>query len=643
MGVSDRGKHPDSCHEVKNHLLMSSIRYFILLLFLFVNGYLLAQSVPPLDRLISVDIRNAPLENALRQISQAGHFEFSYNPSSIDANATVTVRLTNAPVRVVLTQVFQNRVTYKSRGNYVILVRADVPDTTPKNFLLDGYILDEQTGERIAQASIFEKTTLASTVSNPFGYYRLQLPTRLPTVRIDVRKQAYVSETVIIRSRVSHSVSIRMTPQPLNTSLVQPLSIRVTEDTTRPAEPLATRAVEPPALVADSTPKPRSVSVLDQGRQGITRLFVSAQQAIHDVNLSRDTLYRDWQVSFLPFIGTNHRLSGRISNRISVNALIGYSFGVRAFEVGGLINLVRTDVRGFQAGGLGNIVGGQVKGAQFGGLFNLNGGDVQGFQAGGLFNVNAKQMHGVQLGGLFNLVGGELANAFQAGGLLNIAGQSVRGVQLAGLANFTRRDVHGWQISGILNRARTITGGHQLGLINIADSSGNVPFGLFSHVQKGGYRRIEVSANEVNLLNITYRTGVRQFYTILSAGSSFERVGSPKLSAGYGLGTGFRLSARNLLGLEATYHHLFYFDRPIYTDYSWNNQLRLSTLVETKFSKHLSLAFGPSVNWYFSNDGTTPPLLQPSVGLITGRTDTFSNTQHWGWIGFQVGLRFGNS
>ncbi len=624
--------------------MMTSIRSFILLIYFFVTGPLMAQSTPPLDRLISVDIRNATMENALRQISRAGNFEFSYNPDRINNGALVTVRLTNAPVREVLNRVFQNRVTYKSRGNHVILVRADPPESAPKNFLLDGYIVDEQTGERIAQASIFEKTTLASTVSNPFGYYRLRLPTNLSAVRLDVRKRAYLGETIIIRSRLSHSVSIRMTPQPsqqLNTASVRILPVRVTEDTLRPVETLATTTVETPAIVVDSTPQPRHKSVLDKGRDGVSRLFLSAQQAIHDVNLSRDTLYRDWQVSFLPFVGTNHRLSGRISNRISVNALIGYSFGVRAFEVGGLLNLVRADVQGFQAGGLGNVVGGRVDGVQLGGLFNLVGNDVRGVQAGGLFNINRKQTRGVQLGGLFNVAGGELTNAVQVAGLVNIAGQSVRGLQVAGIANYTDNDVRGWQISGIINRARTITGGHQIGLINIADSAGNVPFGLFSHVQKGGYRRIEVSVNEVNLLNITYRTGVRQLYSILAAGSSFDRVGSPKLSAGYGLGTAFNLSGRSLFGIEATYHHLFYFDNTSY--YGWNNQLRLSTLIETKLSKNMSLAFGPSVNWYFSNDGTTPPLLRPNVPLFSERADVFSDTRHWGWVGFQVGVRFGNS
>ncbi|WP_460955664.1 STN and carboxypeptidase regulatory-like domain-containing protein [Spirosoma litoris] len=583
------------------------MRYFLIFVFLLVNVSLFAQSVPPLDRIISVDIRNATIENALHQVSSAGRFEFSYNPDRINTNAVVTLRLVNTPVRDILNRLFQNQVSFKSRSNHVILVRTEAPDSTPKNFLLDGYILDEQTGERIAQASIFEKTTLASTVSNPFGYYRLRLSTDLPTVRLDVRKQDYVGETVLIRSRSTHSLSIRMTPVPPRMSL-ETLPIRITEDTTRSMEALAAVPVEMPAVTPDTTLQQRPVSVLDQGLTRITRVFVSAQQAIHDVNLNRDTLYRDWQVSFLPFIGTNHRLSGRISNRISVNMLVGYSFGVRAFELGGLMNLVRTDVQGFQAGGLANLVGGKLTGVQLGGLVNYANQDMKGVQIGGLVNT---------------------------------AGLSVDGLQLAGLVNYAHRDVRGWQISGILNRAHRVTSGHQLGLVNVADTVGNVPIGLLSYVRKGGYQSLEVGANEVNLLNVTIRTGTRRLYNILSAGHSFDRVGSPRLSTGYGLGTAFGLSRSTFFSIEGTYHHLFYFDKTSRKD-GWNNQVRLSTLVETKFSPHLSLAFGPSANWYFSNDGTSRPLLQPEVGLISGRTDDTNATHHWGWLGFQLGLRYSN-
>ena len=604
---------------------MNPVRLFFLLCLLLTTR-LLAQSAPPLDRLISVDIRSQRVEEALRQISRTGRFEFSYNPTRVDQNALVTVRLNNVPVRQVLNQVFGSRMIYKSRGNHIILLPVDPSDPASKNFQLEGYILDELTGQRIAQASIFEKTTLASTVSNPFGYYRIRLPTNLPAVRLDVRKQAYVGETVTIRAKTTHSVNIRLMPLPQNIA-VQALSIRVSDDTARPMVPLATALVESvPALTAaiDSTPPGPVSSVLERGRNGMTRLFVSARQAIHDVNLSRDTLYRDWQVSFVPTIGTNLRLSGRIINRVSINALVGYSFGVRAVEVGGLFNLVRADVRGAQVAGLGNIVGRQVDGVQVGGLFNIDGGPVRGIQVGGLFNVTT----------------GELTRALQVGGLINIGGQSISGLQLAGLVNYVNRDVRGWQIAGILNRARRITGGHQIGLINIVDSAGTVPVGLLSHVHRGGFRRIELSINEVNRLNITYRTGVRQLYNILTAGGSFERAGSPRLSAGYGLGTAFGLSQRTLFSVEATAHHLFYFDR---NNTGWNQQIRLSALVEAKLSSRVSLAFGPSANWYFSTDGTTRPRTQPAVSLFADRMSTVGTTRHWGWIGFQAGLRFGNS
>ncbi len=631
----NRGKRPDGCLVVKP-LLVNPMRYFLLCFFISLR--LSAQSIPPLDRVISVDIRNATLDNALRQISRAGRFEFSYDPTRIDGTTTITLRLTNTPVREVLSRVFVNRVAFKSRGNHVILVRADPPESTPKSFLLDGYILDEQTGERIAKASIFEKTTLASTVSNPFGYYKLQLPTSLANARLDVRKQDYLGETVLIRSRTSHAVNIRMTPLPPTTSSsIQTLPIRVIEDTVRSVEPpLASVAVEAPAPMVDSTAR-QPQSVVDKGWSGISKFFVSAQQAIHDINLSRDTLYRDWQVSFVPFFGTNGRLSGRISNRFSVNMLMGYSFGVRAFEVGGLMNLVRTDVDGFQTAGLANIVGGHVAGVQAGGLINYTNHYVKGAQLGGLVNTAGRSVTGAQVAGLINYANQEVQGA-QIAGLINVAGRSVNGVQLAGILNVARGDVRGAQISGIVNVARRVTNGPQIGLINLADTAGSVPVGLLSFVRKGGYKRVELAANEVNLLNVTLRTGVQRLYNILTAGHSFDRIGSPRLSAGYGLGTAFRLSKATLFNLELIDQHLFYFDGTY--PRGWNNQIRLNTLIEARLSNHIALAFGPSANWYFSTDDRPIPLLQPEILLVSNRADAYSNARHWGWLGLQAGLRF---
>ena len=46
-----------------------------------------------------------------------------------------------------------------------------------------------------------------------------------------------------------------------------------------------------------------------------------------------DTIYRNWQVSLLPYIGTNRQLSGNVVNKYSYNIFAGYSMGVRVMEV----------------------------------------------------------------------------------------------------------------------------------------------------------------------------------------------------------------------------------------------------------------------------------------------------------------------
>ena len=43
----------------------------------------------------------------------------------------------------------------------------------------------------------------------------------------------------------------------------------------------------------------------------------------------RDTLYREIQISLLPFVGTNGAMSGNVINDFSINMFGGYSLGSR--------------------------------------------------------------------------------------------------------------------------------------------------------------------------------------------------------------------------------------------------------------------------------------------------------------------------
>lgn len=637
-----------------------------------------AQSTPPLERVVSVDFANERLDNALKIIGTKGQFSFAYNAAIINPNSTLNLRATNS-VRALLNQIFRGTMTYKSRGNHIILQKAEAPEVAPKSFYLDGYITDRQTGEKVSQVSIYEKTTLASTVSNPYGYYRIKLSGDISSVRLEVRRKYYFSETVSINARQTHKLDIGLTPLPSQQAL-QPLTARLSIDTTRPtviipqpvavAVPVDSTPISQPATTA-ATLWDRSKSVLSETRDDFADWFKTAQQAIHDANLAGDTIYRDIQFSMFPFVGTNHTLSGRVINQYSFNLIAGYSLGVRSVEVGGVLNIVQGDVSGVQVSGFSNIIGENVNGVQAAGFLNGVRRNVLGVQVAGFGNTVLGEARGIQAAGFYNLTLGKMpesiqaagfANAvldemsgFQAAGFANLATRSMKGFQLAGygnvtagnmsgfqlsgFANITGGELRGWQLSGFVNYAEKVVRGHQLALINLAGSSETTPYGLFSYVQTNGYRRLELSADEVMTTNLTFKTGVRRFYNIFTGGTNYGQPGKPLWNLGYGFGTAFDLKRGWMLNADLTGNVLSDEDR-YYWD-AWNTLIRLNMGIEKKLSPRFALAVGPSVNFFLSDYYRTKPVTRFDVPLFShpgGLVDVFST----GWLGVQVGIRFCN-
>ncbi|MFD2574401.1 STN and carboxypeptidase regulatory-like domain-containing protein [Spirosoma soli] len=644
-----------------------------------------AKPTPPLERTINVVITNDRLDKALNAISHEGQFNFSYSPSIINEASIVSLRVANNTVREALNQLFRGTITYKSRGNHVILLRADLPavDEKPKNFYLDGYILDETNGQKISQASIYEKTTLASAISNPFGYYRIKLPTELSTLRLQVRKENYIGENVNVSSRHSHTLNIRLEPSPLSKQ-VQPLTIRQSVDTTRRIAVAVQQPVQPVFMASADTTHTPKVSVWDRSKQRLTDWFLSTRSAVHEANLVGDTIYRDVQVSLLPFVGTNGTLSARVINRTSFNVLAGYSLGVTGLEVGGFLNGVRGNANGIQAAGFGNVVGEQVdgvqvagfanavrwhvQGVQAAGFANAIGGDVTGVQAAGFANVtlgnvvhgvqaagfanvtvlntqgaqlsgfaniNAQHVDGAQVGGFFNLAGKGLRGV-QVGGFGNVVGGNAVGTQVAGFFNIAQNELAGSQISGFFNTAKRVTKGTQIGLLNFSGYSQHAPIGLLSWVQQNGYRRLEVSTDEVNVINLTFKTGHRAFYNIFTAGTNLENQARPSWSFGYGLGTSANLHHGWMLNFDLVGNYRLpaewaYFDEGSYL-------YRFNLGLEKKLTPGLALAVGPTVNWFYSQNDITKPATRFDVPLFTNSVDSRNNFNA-GWVGFHAGLR----
>ncbi|MCF2504242.1 hypothetical protein L0663_12695 [Dyadobacter sp. CY107] len=594
----------------------------ILFVWLFlIAGFASAQDL--LEKRITLNVTNRPLDETLQKIGDLGGFSFSYSPDMVDVKVRVSIQANNLSVREILTTLFKDKVSFKERRRYIILQKIEVPkDEKPENFNLNGYIIDNKTGRKLANASIYESATLASAVSNQYGYYKIRLPVSLTAVRLEVRKEDYIGKTISIASREDKYLQIKLNPdtlKPLSRKAARAVSIKdsLHHKVAIPQFEVASEADfgadtiigqvggRPEFNMARESEKFRTTYRKVQSR--VVSAFASAKQAIHTRNIE-DTLYQQFQASILPFLGTNHELSGNIINDYSINLIAGYSLGVNKLEVGSVLNVVRGNVNGFQLAGFSNIVGKDVSGFQYANVLNITLGSVRGFQGTNF---------------------------------INYIGKNLRGFQFAGVGNVVVGTLEGYQLSAGYNYAHTVRSGHQIGFVNYADSSATVPFGLFSYVRNNGYRRYEFSTDEFNYFNTAYKTGVSAFYNIFSLGTNGLVKDKPLLTMGYGFGTAQNLGKGWGINADFTGHLVIFKDEPL--EDVGTGLFKATIAVEKKLGKQFALFAGPSVNVLTSRHSGLMDT-EKSRGLnpiwLCGRPDDSRRT--YGWVGVQAGIRFCN-
>jgi len=578
---------------------------------------------PLLERTITIQAATEKVPSLLNRIGQLGGFSFSYNSAIIDANRNVSLDVSNQTVRNILNEIFQGTMNYKEKGNYLILTKAPAPPVKNNTVvvIINGYVEDRNTGEKIPQASVYEKNSVTSAVTDEYGYFKLKLEKKTDSISISISKKNYRDTLVGITAPSNQYLTILIHP-------IENDSVIISAQT----EPIDT------------------VVVLPKKEE-----FVMPYESEPNVQNIRDTLYELVQVSFLPFLGSNGRLSGNVINDYSINFLGGYSLGTKEIELGFFFNMDRGDVSWLQLAGFGNIVGGKVYGVQAAGFFNLNAketeavqlagfantnlGDTRGVQLAGFANTNLGKMYGVQVAGFSNFTNGP-SHGVQVAGVGNVQIGDYTGSQFAGLTNIATEKISGSQIAGLFNYGGAVHG-TQIGLINYADTLGGVPIGLFSIVNKG-YHKIELSADEIFYANLAFRTGVRKFHTQLMAGFKPEQSLSPSDTSvwtfGYGIGTTRKFTKWWYLDLDLSSQHV---NKGSFTDaLSLLNKAYVG--FDFQVAKKFSIATGITLNGYMTR--TTfddyPVLFTDYNPKIISDQNLNHDINLKLWWGAKVALRF---
>ncbi len=428
-------------------------KLFLIVVMIVVNIAML-QAQSHLNKTITVDIRNQSLKDALIKMGSEGDFKFSYNSKSVPKDSVVSILVENKRVLHVLRSVFNSTYDFKEVGNYVIIRRKIIATqnvvakkvAVSDDYFITGFVVDEASGEKLGNTTIYEKMNLLSTMTDDEGYFSLKLKKKFSIAEISISKENYIDTTITIVKNHNQQITIALTEQ------TPVYVLRETETDTKGGIVVAS------ANIIDN--------LFPEEKTWVGRLFISSKQKIQNLNLKKFYTTRTWQMSFIPPYSTHGRLNAQVVNKYSLNILGGYSGGTDVFEMAGIYNMNKKDVKYFQTAGVFNNVGGKVTGFQLAGVMNNVQDTVRGFQGAGILNTSASLVKGTQFSGIVSIA------------------KSIEGVQLAGIANIAKGNVRGAQWAAIYNKAASISG-IQVGLINVVtEKNTGSSFGLIN-ISKG--------------------------------------------------------------------------------------------------------------------------------------------------------------
>ncbi|MGN6509071.1 MAG: hypothetical protein ACTHLD_06380, partial [Chitinophaga sp.] len=572
----------------------------------------------------------------------------------------------NKTIRQTLDQLFQGRMKYIESGDHIILQHADA--LRERHYVISGYVRDRESGMNIVNASVYDRSDLASAFTNTEGYFLLRLKDRgrQPSIQLTVSKELYLDTNMYVMPGFDRELHV----------------------TIAPAKPVQLREF----TVSDQVEKTwLGKRLLSQGLRRQTE------------NISRFFASKPVQSSILPSVGSHGKMAGQVVNKFSLNILGGYSAGTDGVEIAGGFNINKKDAQYVQVAGIFNMVGGNVTGAQVGGIFNHNLKNVKGAQVGGIGNYSEGSMRGLQVGGIYNLMGdsvsgvqiggiyngskgnvhgmqiagianmakgsaqgGQIAGitnlyrgsvngvqisgianvnidtaaGMQIAGISNFVGDDARGVQLSGITNITGHDFNGLQFAALYNHtggilqgvqigllgnySRVFRRGVQFGLVNVTDSSGGAGIGLVNIVRKNGYYKLSLFTSDLLPVNLSFKSGRKQFYSILYAG-----VGDRLHSFGLGIGREFSLRDRRLaITTDLLQQNLF--------DRSWKNMgqaYRFIPQLHFKAAKWFSVQAGPVLSFAEYKEGLADHPWKGYPSIASGSTVS-------GWLGWQAGISF---
>jgi hypothetical protein len=342
----------------------------ILLAILLIAGSMFTQAQSLLEKRVSVSFDHTRIADILQEVGKKGGFYFAYNDKLLPKDSLVTFTVNNQTVAGILTMLFHNRYEITELKYHVVIApprpnlsfnNTDITNES-NSYSISGLVIDERSGARLANVSVYAKQQLASTLTDEHGYFQLKFRAENPgQISLTASKLDYKDTSINFLQSVS--VSDRQQQSDYDHAANKGSNVE---------------------------------------RTGAGRFFISAKQRIQSLNIPDFFAKRPFQLSLTPGLSSHGLFSPQVVNKFSLNLVGGYTAGVNGLEFGGLFNINRMNSRYLQLAGVFNLVGGTVTGLQAAGVHNRALDTVKGVQFAGFINKAEGQVSGMQVAALNN-------------------------------------------------------------------------------------------------------------------------------------------------------------------------------------------------------------------------------------------------
>ncbi len=150
------------------------MRSCFLVIVLLTSSFLSAQSLT--DQKVTLRFKNATLLHCLKVIENKADLTFSYNLSTLKSEKKLTTKTyTQKKVGQILDDIFEGTaLNYKEIANQITIYSVKSKTSIVS---LSGYILDKASEEKIIGAKLFFSGIEEGCVTNPYGFYHIEMPT----------------------------------------------------------------------------------------------------------------------------------------------------------------------------------------------------------------------------------------------------------------------------------------------------------------------------------------------------------------------------------------------------------------------------------------------------------------------------------